>query len=78
LPVAEAIEADQFRRRSLEAHLRALNLAEPAVGLGFLDSVIQVGDDLGKSWSCSRVEPEARAADAGFSELKMIWNVMSC
>jgi hypothetical protein len=49
--------------------LQAGSLAHHPIDLGFLDPIIQVGDDLDQPWSLPRVDPEARAADAGLTEM---------
>ncbi|MEV6639390.1 hypothetical protein [Amycolatopsis sp. NPDC051371] len=45
-----AVEAGQLPGSFVEAGLQASDLAEPAVELGFLDSVSEVGDDLDQPW----------------------------
>jgi hypothetical protein len=63
------VEADQLASGFVVAGLQALNLADPAVGLGFLDAVAEVGDDVDEPWAGARVESEAGAADAGLTEM---------
>jgi hypothetical protein len=44
--VAHTVQADQLAGRRLEAGVEASDFAKPAVELGFLDAVPQVGDDV--------------------------------
>ena len=69
MAVPHPVEADQLLGRAVEAVLESVDLAEPAVELGFLDAVTEVGDDLDQSRPGLGVQAQARAADAGFSEL---------
>jgi hypothetical protein len=45
-----SLEAGQLPGGFVKAGLQAGDLAEPAVELGFLDAVAEVGDDLDQRW----------------------------
>jgi hypothetical protein len=66
------VKAGELSCCRVEAGAQPLNLSGPAVGAGFVDAVAQVGDDLGEPWSSLRVDPQAWAPDAGFTELAKI------
>lgn len=69
MPVAGPVEADEFAAGLVQAGLQAGDLAEPAVGLGFLDPVPQVRDDLDEPQPRRQVQPQAGTADALLTEL---------
>ncbi|MGW1783224.1 hypothetical protein ACWCQQ_29410 [Streptomyces sp. NPDC002143] len=64
------LEAVEFGHRSVEADLKSLDLAEPAVGADLADAFAEVLDDLDKAGPLAGVQLENGAANAGLSELE--------
>lgn len=61
----DVLEALEFGHRGVEADLKSLDLAEPAVGAGLADAFTEVLDDLDEAGLLAGVHLENWAADAG-------------
>jgi hypothetical protein len=68
----------QLLRGSGQGGLDRGDFTEPALILGFLETVGQVGVDLFQPWHLGRVDAKERASDTGFSELQARGHGSTC
>src|SRR6266487_2875355 len=64
---AGPVTASKLGAGRVEADLESLDFAEPAVGVGFVDAVGQISDDLDKAWPLSWVDPEHGSSGCGLN-----------
>jgi hypothetical protein len=64
LAITHPVEADHLAGCRIQADLQALDLAQPTVELGFLNPILQIGDDLGQAGPGTGIQPKARASYA--------------
>jgi hypothetical protein len=66
------LEAVELGHRGVEADLKSLDLAKPAVGAGLPDAFTEVLDDLDETGFLAGVHLQDRAADVPLTELAWV------
>lgn len=72
LTIAHPVEADQFPSCRIQADLQALDFAQPTVEFGFLNTILQIGDDLDQAGPRTGIQPKARTSYARLTEMILL------